>query len=657
MIGQGEIASDEKVLYHPTTGIGLRSWQLLAGIIVLAFVHGLLYLLVVPPWQHPDEPKHFEYVWLAAHLPHWPHPSDQDQNLNRLVMKSMVANHFYGNANTPVIDSAANIAIEGYSQLDEPPLYYFLASQSLKYIQFSPIETQLRVARLVSLCFFLLTVLSAWGIARELTPPGSYLRWVVPLFLALLPGFVDAMTAVNNDSAAVGIASLFLWGSVRLLKQRSWVNLLWVLLSAGFAFLSKNTAYFALPLAVLVILISSLPVRRRWIGWGIAMVGVAIALLIMLEWGNAANWYARGGSRTQDRIGGNSPLGTHALMVHAEGKTQKGIQQLLSPETSRSLEGKTVTLGAWMWATRPVSGYLAQFQWFNKASSIYAAPVEVGVKPEFHAFAFNFQEQADRSWVTLGSGFNPGGQPVDVYFDGVVLLEGEWSDDQPPAFGTTDGGSGLWFGRPFKNLLRNGSAESGWPYFRPQVESVTGRAFSDPSVDNMTVALYTVLDPKTTGWYYYAAARSIFHTFWGMFGWGHVPLIGHKPYRLVGILTLLGLAGAVVVMLRKWSRLNWSAIGILGIALISAWGLALVRGTNYLLIPIRVYLPVARYVFPAVIPSVLILCAGWLQALKFISKVFRLPPVVSGATILLGLATLDIYALVSLVTYYGPFYG
>jgi len=33
-------------------------------ILVLALANGLLYLVLVPPWQHYDEPTHFEYAWL-----------------------------------------------------------------------------------------------------------------------------------------------------------------------------------------------------------------------------------------------------------------------------------------------------------------------------------------------------------------------------------------------------------------------------------------------------------------------------------------------------------------------------------------------------------------------------------------------------------------
>jgi hypothetical protein len=308
-----------------------------------------------------------------------------------------------------------------------------------------------------------------------------------------------------------------------------------------------------------------------------------------------------------------------------------------------------------MWASQPVKGHLEQFQWFNGQSSIYTIPVAISLQPEFHTFAFTFREQADRAWITLGEGVQAGNEPVDLYFDGVVLLEGEWSGDQPPVFATNQGDSGTWQGERFSNLARNGSAESAWPFFRPQVEAAAARLFSDPSVDSMTVALSTALDPAA-GWYYSASARSLLQTFWGKFGWAHVPLAGHKPYRLLGVLTLVGIAGAVLALWRQRRKIHWNVLVVLGAAAAAAWGLALVRGTNYLLLPIRVYLPVARYVFPAAIPSALILCLGWLQWLSLAGDRFRVPAAVRGSVLLLGLASLDIYALVSLLRFYGAYY-
>jgi len=50
-------------------------------------------------------------------------------------------------------------------------------------------------------------VFAGWGAAREITIPNHPLRWMVPLTLALLPAFVELMTAVNNDVLACAVFS------------------------------------------------------------------------------------------------------------------------------------------------------------------------------------------------------------------------------------------------------------------------------------------------------------------------------------------------------------------------------------------------------------------------------------------------------------------
>jgi hypothetical protein len=39
---------------------------ILIAILLLAAINGLFYIFIVPPWQHYDEPNHFEYIWLLA---------------------------------------------------------------------------------------------------------------------------------------------------------------------------------------------------------------------------------------------------------------------------------------------------------------------------------------------------------------------------------------------------------------------------------------------------------------------------------------------------------------------------------------------------------------------------------------------------------------
>ena len=50
----------------------IKEHQVLALMLLLASIIGIVFLFVVPPWQHYDEPTQFEYTWLIANRPGLP---------------------------------------------------------------------------------------------------------------------------------------------------------------------------------------------------------------------------------------------------------------------------------------------------------------------------------------------------------------------------------------------------------------------------------------------------------------------------------------------------------------------------------------------------------------------------------------------------------
>ena len=67
---------------------------LLIGVLTLALIHGTLYLSIVPPWDHYDEPTHFEYGWLIADRLRLPKAGETDQALQREIAASMLEQGF-----------------------------------------------------------------------------------------------------------------------------------------------------------------------------------------------------------------------------------------------------------------------------------------------------------------------------------------------------------------------------------------------------------------------------------------------------------------------------------------------------------------------------------------------------------------------------------
>ena len=582
--------------------------NLLFLILLLAFLNGLLYIFIVPPWQHYDEPNHFEYVWLLADRGKRPEVSDYDLEMRRATVKSMAEHGFFrGMAAKPDLNSEKPW-IGSYSQANEPLLYYFMASLPLRLFPVDDVTTQLYLARSVSLILFLVTIIAGWGVVAELTPEKHPLRFLVPLTMALLPAFVDLMTAVNNDVGAIAAFSLFLWGSVRLIRRGlSFWTLLWVLGATILCLFTKRSVFVALPLLGVALIFGIFRGKWRKVAWGLMILSGIVGILAIFTWGDASLWYRDTLQNYPTReFQSESPVGETAfrLSVRPEDATVE-LVQIIPTNIASELEDKTLTLGAWIWSSEPIEINTAQLRVYNR-QQFFGEKILVDELPHFYAFTFKPTGNTGRSWVLLEPGKHlVVDNPVDVYYDGVVLVEGEFPLDEAPQF-TVDGSSGTWGGVSFENLLRNGSAEQSWIYLRPWADQLATKIFSDyQGQESFSLTIYTLIDWPSVGWYFRTALENIFRTFWAKFAWGHVPLMGTKPYRViiaVTLMSILGLGIALWQQRQRLSKLPWDVLFLFGLTLLIVGGSTILRGTTYIFRP--VYYPVARYIYPAIIPFI-----------------------------------------------------
>jgi hypothetical protein len=205
-------------------------------------------------------------------------------------------------------------------------------------------------------------------------------------------------------------------------------------------------------------------------------------------------------------------------------------------------------------------------------------------------------------------------------------------------------------------LLRNPSAENSWLYLRPWADKFGSKVFSDyEGQESFSLTIYTLVDLPVSAAYYQSVLAHLFRTSWAKVGWAHVPLLGAKPYRRIILpLTILAFVGVGLTFWqnrKRFGKFPWEALLILGLSLATIWGATLVRGSTYLLT--RVFIPVARYAYPAIIPTVLVLSAGWLTLLETLERWLRLPGRVKYAVYTGIFIILNVYALLSITHYYG----
>lgn len=244
----------------------------------LTLLHGLLYLTLVPPWQHYDEPTHFEYVRLVALLERQPALGTVDTATNREIADSMYRFRFWPLGVRPDLLRSQGPDI-GITQLVHPPFYYALAAVPVRWLRYLSIETQLYAARLVATGLYVLIVVVAWRISTLLMPDNYLSQVTVPLLIVLTPAFSDMMSAVNNDVLVNFSITTLLLGCILLVRNGLRpVPIILALLSLGVALMSKRTAVVGLVPLSLALLWGWQRRPVRWWFYGLALVGCSVIL-------------------------------------------------------------------------------------------------------------------------------------------------------------------------------------------------------------------------------------------------------------------------------------------------------------------------------------------------------------------------------------------
>jgi hypothetical protein len=575
---------------------------LLLLLVTVALLRGLLYLAVVPPWQHYDEPTHFEYVRLIAERGRLPQPGDSDLQMRRAIAASMQAAGFWKLINGQPPDLASDVAPNiGFSELEHPPLYYTILAVLQWLLKPGSVEAQLYLARLGSVLLYPVVVVAAYGLAAEVFPRRKGLSLAVAGLVAFLPPLADLMSSVNNDAGAAAVSSLLLWSSVRLMQRGLSPMRAGVTLSlAAACFVTKNTAGSMAVVVLLALGLALLPRPwRRWL-WATLALLTAILLPVAFTWtGHAAHWVNDDQSAAPNRQQIASPVGSSVFVLSRDGKDHpSALFQELEITAGQRLRGHAVTFGIWLKAADERGGAVA-IRLYDESSWYWH---NVQVSPTWQFYSLNATIAPEAPTVSASIGFPREGWAQSVYADGIVLVDRAVLSREPPGFDTPQAETGTWGGQPFDNLLRNGSAERSWPALRPRLSQM--RLFETPT--SWIVA--SLLDWSRTAWVYRPDVTNMVMSFWGWFGWG-TPALPAGWLYLFGPIAVLALAGVALGLAR--GRTPWlRQVGtVLGPALIVGWGSAVLR-IHPVFVLKDLFWPSARYASVVIAPTALLLCAG-----------------------------------------------
>ncbi len=226
-----------------------QKWLFFILIVYLGI--GSLYAALVPAWQSPDEPAHYNYVRQLANG-YFPimEPSDYDEVYRNEVISSG-------------FDPQYDVSIITYEDW-QPPLYYLLLTPVYIITGGS-----LLALRLASLLIGAGVVIMAYAVGVQIYPLQRWVGLTTAVFVAFLPQNLSILASVNNDS----LTELLIAGALLVLTQ--WVSsqnanwrlpherryLLIVGFIIGLALLTKLSAYLLVPLAGIALL------GRYWGRW------------------------------------------------------------------------------------------------------------------------------------------------------------------------------------------------------------------------------------------------------------------------------------------------------------------------------------------------------------------------------------------------------
>jgi hypothetical protein len=633
----------------------LRSFHpLLLVFLLIALCQALLYTFLIPPWWHYDEPGHFEFAWQIVHFDHWPRPNEWDETVRRQIAASMLQYGYYKPLNyKPDFSSPEPVFIGVAPQYTDYPLYYLIASLPLRFLSGADFAIQNRAVRLVSVILFLVTIWVTWKAVGELLPEGHPIQWMVTLFVILLPGFTDTMTAINDDVGAALAFSLFVWASLRIMRRGfSWQRFLGLILAISACFWTKNTTWPAVGFGPLVLLLSIFRGRARWIIWGMVLIGVTVALLLTLRWGDARFWY-RGASQDENtRMEYNqAPLGRYVFHLHYRpGQTEPWIGQFISARQIRPLRDKNVTLGAWIWASEPVEIHLPVLRTAIYKSGIEYSPsqtISITTTPAFYSLSFKIPYAAENGWLEIIPSPPLKNNELHIYLDGIVLVEGTYTGI--PQFTDPFAQSGIWDGQPFRNQVRGASAEFAWLWINPSLHKIIQGKRLPFAPD---ILLASLQDWPAQNAYYRNVLSKLLWTFWGHPARDKVNLPGAPLiYEVLQWVTALGLIGAAFFLWRKARLIPWTEVIVLGLMVLVVWGITAIRGSGSLLTRYPL-VPWARYAFPAIIPTALLLCVGWREILTRLGHILKLSLWQQNLIFVSFMVTLDLFALLGIARYF-----
>ncbi len=548
-------------------------------VLLAYFLLSLAWVVIIPPWQGPDEPGHYEYARLLSDLHRPPRPQDANPELQAEIIRDLDAHDFWRLTHQPRpaplpsrFQEVPFLKRSGTQLGNEPTLYYLAPALFFHALPNVP-TLHLYIGRIYSVLLGSLILFIGHRAARYRFSSRPDLAAGMSSLLALLPMpiFIHATFSSNAFKDLVGAMFFALawkfFSSKAPLPLRYWIALGGIVAAAA---MTGGPTWLLLLAGSGILFLSPHSPVRPWLRpllYGGIIVGIAL-LLFPHNASRAATWERGPERKPAIRIVGAGRDGSAALYLVDRRVDSRGyVAQNLPGATIPTVWGMDLEARAWVRALQgPVQACL------SLADGVTQSVTCVDANSRWQEIILYHPVSPGASYirVVLGVGKPRSRDPVGV------LLVDDFAVQRV---------------RQPENLLRNGGAEK--PLSRPlyvltpllrQMHLIPSPVYT-PERWNRPLTEKLLL-----------AAAVLFTSFWGNYGWLQYPL--PVPVYILLSLVTLGVLGGVGRWVRRRDLTEETVRlmrfdGIVVGAIIIGSILPTLRAD---------WLPQGRYLFPYLLP-------------------------------------------------------
>ncbi len=271
------------------------------AVMAVTLLLGLLFAIVTPLWQTPDEPTHTAYVEVVAYQHRLP---SHEEQITPNIYASLDKSYFWPQLARSIQREGGKVMT--LSAAAHPPLYYIICAPVFWFFTPFGLIGQVFALRVFGIFMALGVVWLTYKTAEMLFPKDTFIQVLAPAIVGLQPMFLFTTAGVNNDSLTNLVFAAVIYMLVTFLIKGFDIRravVLGLLLGAGLA--TKGSFVVMIPIALFVLVFQAVVSRKLLEGLKNlgATVGGAIGSAFWLVFWN----YQVVGNVVINAAGGNAP--------------------------------------------------------------------------------------------------------------------------------------------------------------------------------------------------------------------------------------------------------------------------------------------------------------------------------------------------------------